>query len=116
MLAPPLGAFQDRITAELTADTISCSCPHPADADRLYLPPGILCCADCRELAWHAASLHTAECAECAIWFRADDPAAATCWVAGRVLVMALICEVRREREPGGRLELIHRPGRGGDC
>jgi len=87
--ASPLAAFQDRIACELASDAISYACTHPADAARLYLPPRILCCADCSELAREAAALHAAECAICS----APTALPATCWVTGRVLVMALICE-----------------------
>lgn len=83
----PLSEYAARINDELAAGLIPAGCPHPAAAARLYLPFRALCCEDCEAATREAVSAQEPECAICSA--AAAGPAV---WLAGRVLVMAMLC------------------------
>jgi hypothetical protein len=84
----PLADLTAQIGAELAAGAIPCGCPHPVTASRLFLPARILCCTDCDDLVREVLNAQPSGCAIC------SGPATRSAmWLAGRVLVMARLCE-----------------------
>jgi len=84
----PKAALAARVAADLAADVIACACPHPATASVLFLPAGVLCCADCTEAVRETAGVQPPACAICA-----TEATRSSAWMAGPVLVWARLCD-----------------------
>jgi hypothetical protein len=83
----PLAIYEDLILAKLEAGAIPCDCPHPGEADFLYLPDEILCCAECAVPVCEALNRESHECALC------PAPATRTSrWKAGHVHASVCLC------------------------
>ncbi len=87
----PVAGLCARVAAELAGGGITAACPHPATADRLYLPSRTLRCHDCNAEADDRPDSEPGPCAACG----ADGAGRWVTWLdeRARVLVMARLCE-----------------------
>lgn len=87
----PVAALKDLIGAELADDSIPAACPHPATADRLYLPSRTLRCHNCNAEADDRPDSSAGTCASCGT----AGACRWTTWLDERahVLVVARVCE-----------------------